>query len=52
MALTLGEVIKQLQDIEAENGPDLVVITDEEVAVAGAEYNIDGGSPAVVIVTE
>jgi len=52
MAVTVGELIRVLQDIEAENGPDIVVITDDEVAIAGAEYNIDGGSPAVVIVTE
>jgi hypothetical protein len=52
MAVTVGELIKELQDIEAENGPDLLVITDNETAIAGAEYNTDGGSPAVVIVTE
>jgi hypothetical protein len=52
MAISVGELISQLQDIEAENGSDLFVITDNEVAIAGAEYNTDGGSPAVVIVTE
>jgi hypothetical protein len=52
MAVTVGELIRELQEIADENGPELVVITDQDVAVAGAEYNVDGGDPACVIVTE
>ena len=51
MAVTVGELIVQLQTLEAAHGSDQIVVTDNEASVIAAEYNEDG-SPAIVIVTD
>lgn len=50
-AITVQELIRELQQVEAEFGSDQIVITDNEASVIGAEYNTENGAPAVVIVT-
>jgi len=51
MAITIGELIRELQEVASTHGPDQIVITDNEASVIGAEYNTENGAPAVVIVT-
>lgn len=50
MAITVSELIKELQTIQAEHDGDLVVVTDSEEAVEAVEYNDTDGAPAAIIV--
>ena len=52
MTITISELITELQKVESQYGGDLMVVTDSEDSVLGAEYNDTEGSPAAVIVTE
>lgn len=52
MAIQLSDLIKELKAIEETRGGDLMVVTDMDQAIEGAEFNEDGGSPACVLVVE
>lgn len=50
MAVTLGELIRQLRKIAETNGDDLMVVTDFEQPIEAAEYSEEDDSPACVLV--